>query len=241
VTAQAPVCPVTWYVPMPGQETLRYEVQGYAHETGKPMVLANDIMVIPNAMPFIIRQLIDAAEEKAVWDRPTVARGNEIADDYDFRQCDRVSAQPPHFTGFKVVLENLEALFCLAYSKLVNRHMGIVRGGGWELLRYKAGDFFKEHIDVVHESDTELAQRRLTVLCLDHDECEGGHLVYPRQGIAVHPSGEVFESSDDQDLGEAICLPSPGTVVIHPAGPVFPHEARPVKSGTKYTLVSFFV
>lgn len=225
---------------VPGWETLTYYIQGYEHETGKAVVLANDILVIPNALPFVMRQTIAAAEKLDAWQRATVIRGEELSPYDEHRTSKGVAIrgdQHQPLTPFQNVLMSLQVLFCMAYFSRVNDHMDVTEGQGWELLRYGPGQYFKAHVDQVKDNES-LVARRLSIISVASMACEGGDLIFPRQGIKVRANGEVLQKQGDE--WDVVVPASEGVVVMFPGGPVFPHESTPVEAGFKYTLVSFF-
>ena len=222
--------------------SLSYEVQGFQHTTGKCRVLERDFLVIPNAIPFIMEQLGQAASELGCWTKPTVARESGVEQDYAFRDCLAMGVNQstsPKLAPFARVLEELEPLWIMAYQALVNRHMAVNRGGGWELLRYSTGHFFREHVDAIHDHSP-LGARRLTMICFSASEdILGGEFIVPRHGIKITPRGAISTQNEDGSW-TLVVEASPGTLIGFPGTCSFPHEATKVLSGQKSSLVSFF-
>jgi hypothetical protein len=205
-------------------------------------VLARDFLVIPNAIPFIMDQLERTADVIGCWTKPTVARERGVERDYSFRDCLSININRKAAAGlspFALVLHALEPLWVMTYQALVNRHMSINRGGGWELLRYKVGHFFREHVDAIHDHAA-LGSRRLSLICFSASEdIAGGDLIFPRHGIKITPRGAVYEREASGDWALRVEA-APGTLIGFPGTCSFPHEATEVLAGQKNSLVSFF-
>lgn len=238
---ETPPSVVTWGAQR-ADGSLTYAVQGFEHTTGVCEVVARDILVIPNAIPFVMDQLIRTAGALGAWIKPTVARETTIEQDYSFRDCLAVTINrgvAPGLGPFQRVLQELEPLWLMAYQAIVNRHMDINRGGGWELLRYGVGHFFAEHVDVIHDHDA-LGSRRLSAIAVHgSDDVQGGDLLFPRQRVRVTPHGAVYAQQRSEKWSPVVGA-TPGTLILFPGTCSFPHEATEVLAGEKTSLVSFF-
>lgn len=83
------------------------------------------------------------------------------------------------------------------------------------LVKYTEGQFFKEHSD-----GGEGVNRKLSIVIYLNDDYEGGEIYFRNQNLTMKPRAKsmvMFPSTDD-----------------------FLHEAKPVISGTKYAIVSFW-
>lgn len=83
------------------------------------------------------------------------------------------------------------------------------------LLRYTEGQFFVEHSD-----GSDKLGRALSIVIYLNDDYEGGEIYFRNQNLTIKPRAKsmvMFPSTDD-----------------------FLHEAKPVISGTKYAIVSFW-
>jgi len=181
-----------------------------------------DVMVCRDALPFIA-DLIAPAEEHGRWRPSTVMDGGSEYEDHEHRSSDRLTLTGPDLEihesieVYGVMLHSVEGWFVKHYMNH-NRFATVERSSGYEMLRYGPGQRFGEHVDVVR--DTVLAGRRLSVVAFCNDDFEGGDLVFPRQGLRIRPE--------------------PGMLVLFPSGIAFPHEAEPVKTGTRYAIVSWY-
>lgn len=94
-------------------------------------------------------------------------------------------------------------------------HFAYVQDEGFQVLKYKPGCFYKEHVD----SGPNVYRIISTVLFLN-DNYEGGELYFPRQDRTIKGSA-----------GECVVFPS---IYTHP------HIAKEIKEGTKYTCVTWW-
>ena len=87
---------------------------------------------------------------------------------------------------------------------------------GYGLLRYKEGQFYTQH------TDSFKAQQR-TVSCsfLLNDDYEGGEFAFFNREIMIR-GGK-------------------GSIIMFPSNFMFPHEIMPVTSGTRYSIITWYV
>ena len=92
----------------------------------------------------------------------------------------------------------------------------IVKDTGYELLRYKTGEFFKQHVDA-----SEVHNRTISCSFGVNDDYEGGEFAFfDRETIIKVPKGGA---------------------ILFPSNFMFPHEILPVTSGTRYSVVTWLV
>lgn len=87
---------------------------------------------------------------------------------------------------------------------------------GYHLLRYKEGEAYDVHCDMLGGMST---LKLMTMMMYPNDDYEGGEVYFPRQGIEFKPTA--------------------GDVYVYPSGFAYPHGTRPVKSGTRYCVVTW--
>jgi predicted 2-oxoglutarate/Fe(II)-dependent dioxygenase YbiX len=92
----------------------------------------------------------------------------------------------------------------------------INRDTGYQLLRYETGQFYAQHIDFY-----ETYPRSLSCSFALNDGYEGGEFAF-------------------FDREKTIRLPK-GSALVFPSNFMFPHEIMPVLSGTRYSIVTWFV
>lgn len=185
-------------------------------------MLEANIMATRGVMPWG-DDLIEAANAVNAWKRAGTVGGP----DNPIRTSDflRVSEQ----TDARLAL--YERLFCQIVGIILNQWyrenpyamtgpLGQVKDDeGYDLLRYRKGQFYGVHSDTGAHNPPHIARRRISVVAFPTAECEGGALRFPRQKLKIEPE--------------------PGLVVSFPSDPAFVHESMPVKSGTKYSLVTW--
>lgn len=240
------------------EDPVTYTIGDWTHTTGSPRVLARDILVIPSAVPDLMDQLVDAADKLHRWKSPTVVRGDRVTADLTFRKCEAISVNKETHKSlhpFEAITKGLAALWADLYRCHVNPHMTTNRVESQvQLLRYWPGMFFKEHTDAIQYNDA-LAARRLSFIAFRaHELCEGGALVFRRQGYAFMPDGRVYKwhrktsgplVSECEDVerheGWRQVMPaSKGTAILMPSGPAFPHWKQPVIKGGTESLVKWY-
>jgi Rps23 Pro-64 3,4-dihydroxylase Tpa1-like proline 4-hydroxylase len=84
----------------------------------------------------------------------------------------------------------------------------------YQLVRYKKGQFFKEHTDA-----TEEYPRKISALLYLNDNYTGGEIVFTKKNISIKPIKN--------------------TLILFPSSEEFSHSAEPVISGIKYVVVGF--
>jgi predicted 2-oxoglutarate/Fe(II)-dependent dioxygenase YbiX len=88
-------------------------------------------------------------------------------------------------------------------------------GEGWQLVRYKAGQFFAEHVD-----KTEEFPRQISAVLYLNDDYEGGTITFTKLNKTFKPKAN--------------------SLFIFPSSEEFMHSADPVTSGEKYVIVGFW-
>jgi predicted 2-oxoglutarate/Fe(II)-dependent dioxygenase YbiX len=92
----------------------------------------------------------------------------------------------------------------------------VTKDSGYELLRYETGQFYTQHTD-----STEKHNRCISCSLILNDDYEGGEFAFfDRKMIAKTPKGSAL---------------------LFPSNFMFPHEIMPVLSGTRYSVVTWFL
>lgn len=91
-----------------------------------------------------------------------------------------------------------------------------VRDTGYEINKYDEKEYYNWHIDVIPTKDNE---RILSFVLYLNDDYEGGELEFP-----------FFKYK-----------PQKGHAILFPSNWMFPHTSLAIKSGTKYSLVTWIV
>jgi hypothetical protein len=84
----------------------------------------------------------------------------------------------------------------------------------YQLLKYSPGEYYQAHYD----GATDIA-RCVSALCYLNDDYEGGELEFTNFNVKIKPL--------------------PGMLILFPSNYAYRHVAHPIKSGTKYSLVTW--
>lgn len=167
-------------------------------------------------------ELIRTAEEVGRWERSQQyhsQRTEPYVDDHRTSQEIRLEAATDRrLAPFEESLRRV-AECCRALYAGYNDQMRATRDQGLHLLRYSEGSYFRPHTDQGRFDEATVSRVLSFVLFLNHD-FEGGRLVFPRQEIVVRPRT--------------------GTAVLFPSNFCFPHKARTVRRGVRYSVVTWF-
>jgi Rps23 Pro-64 3,4-dihydroxylase Tpa1-like proline 4-hydroxylase len=86
---------------------------------------------------------------------------------------------------------------------------------GYQILKYSIGEHYVSHLD-----NGERTRRYASAVAYLNDDYEGGELYFQDLNFTYEPVA--------------------GDVVIFPSGAPFRHEAKPVISGTKYSIANWW-
>lgn len=95
-------------------------------------------------------------------------------------------------------------------------HCKIDDDSGYELLRYKEGQFYKQHTDSFKERP-----RAVSCSFALNDDFEGGEWGFFDREIVIKPVK--------------------GSAVLFPSNFMYPHEIMPVTKGTRYSVITWFI
>ena len=192
--------------------------------TARPEKIHDDILLIHDALPKV-EELPGLAERFEASFQSSTIVGEELS---EYTSPDhRVSSElqladgecPDELLFYGLICKSIEGSYITAYNTMVNPHAVVKVSSGYSLLRYRERGFFGEHVDVTRDHPV-LGHRRLSTVVFCNDDFEGGGLKFPRQGLTVEPE--------------------PGLMVLFPSGFTHPHEALPVSTGTKYSIVAWY-
>ena len=112
---------------------------------------------------------------------------------------------------YKIINDLLEK-YLKKYDSL--GYVQIKEDTGYMLLRYKTGDYVKKHVDTSSDQ-----HRTLSCSLILNDDYQGGEISFF--------DGEVKPNLKKGDL------------LIFPSSFTYPHEVLPVKSGTRYSIITW--
>ena len=162
------------------------------------------------------------AETLGKWDRATIVKATDPAYLHTDRNNDLMTIDEsvhPDLGKVAAVIDRLIAQ-CAGLYKALNKHIGITKNTGLQLLRYKPGQHFHEHVDNIAGHPT-WGQRQLSVVLYLNEDYEGGEIAFPRQSRSIKPKT--------------------GDMVLFPSHFTHPHASLDVTSGTKYACVCWFI
>ena len=92
----------------------------------------------------------------------------------------------------------------------------IVEDSGYELLRYKEGQFYIEHTDSFKDRP-----RAVSCSFMLNDDYEGGEFAFFNRELVYNLKK--------------------GSCIMFPSNFMYPHEIMPVTSGTRYSIITWFI
>jgi len=207
---------------------------------GRLRVPHPDIMVVENAMPFLsgLAQVVKEFPDNR-WNRSGTIDGMGDGATSDYRTSDWIGLIPLDESAlgrYARLISSFEAKFSAFYRDHINPFADVEYSAGWELLRYRVDDEFKEHIDTATYRPTWshvsigselgiLTQRRLSIVAFCNDDFAGGLLVFRRQRLVLNPGrGDIPPEFADYTK---LDMP-PGSLVVWPSCLPFAHIATPV-------------
>lgn len=165
------------------------------------------------------QELIADAERLDLWQQATQIRPLERQTfTSDYRNNDLVHLTWRTHPDLLCFERGLEAAIhaCARVYNVYNPFLTVTHDVGYELLRYRPGQHFKEHID---EIAGDPRPRILSVVVFLNDDYTGGELAFPRQGVKLKARA--------------------GDIIVFPSNVCFPHASLDVGAGTKYSVVAW--
>ena len=172
------------------------------------------------------RALIECAEALPLWSKAAVVGDGDRDTDAELaarRGNDRMPVSAMVHADLAEHEQRLREAIHGAAGRYLSSRAGIrLRSDlGFELLRYGPGQEYTEHVDSMAGSSSVYGQRLLSAVLYLNDGFEGGELHFPRQRLTYNPKA--------------------GSLLLFPANFCYPHASLPVRRGTKYALVTWFV
>lgn len=120
------------------------------------------------------------------------------------------------------VRKNLDNIVFESVRKVIHSYNNIIPtfnisiDTGYQLLRYREGEFYIQHTDSFKE------QQRSLSCCLQlNDDYEGGEFCFFDREIMIRSK--------------------PGSAIVFPSNFMYPHEIMPVIAGTRYSIITWLV
>lgn len=179
------------------------------------------IQVFENIVP---SELCDAIlkefNNEQEWQQTLLGGGRE---DRNIRSATTIVISYPHVIDInKPIRTELDAkVFTCAASAIAkyNEKFPLARiqqDSGYELLRYKEGEFYTEHTDSFKD-----IPRAVSCSFALNDNYEGGEFAF-------------FGCSEMHKLKKGSCI-------MFPSNFMYPHQIMPVTRGTRYSIVTWFI
>jgi predicted 2-oxoglutarate/Fe(II)-dependent dioxygenase YbiX/alkylated DNA repair dioxygenase AlkB len=167
------------------------------------------------------KELMDYFDDNSSLWQPALTTGDmmEGNEESKVRKCDLIEISASGGSAKEKDLDNkLFEFFNTQLNDYVSRfnHLTIETDSGYTMLRYRPGGEYIEHVD--HGTKT---NRALTAILGLNDDYEGGEL---------HFWGGKYKMKIEA-----------GSAVFFPATFLYPHRVCPVESGTRYSIVTWFV
>lgn len=183
--------------------------------------LEDYIFTLDNIVPVeLCDRILEEYIECSFWTPTSVGTGN-VED--KIRNCDaiNISEQIVIEKNFDV-RKKIDEDFYICASKAINEYRNLFPDvasevdTGYGLLRYKEGQFYVQHTDSFKQQ-----QRSVSCSFLLNDDYEGGEFAFFDREIVIKGSK--------------------GSIVMFPSNFMFPHEVMPVTSGTRYSIITWYV
>lgn len=203
------------------EETPPEKTEQVAFSSKSRKCLEDYIFVMENVVPEeLCDRILNEYSNSNDWISTSVGEG-EI--NTNIRNCNVISISQQVIIDKNVdVRKKLDEDFFVCASEALNKYrelypeVGSEIDTGYDLLRYTEGQFYTQH------TDSFKAQQR-TVSCsfLLNDDYEGGEFAFFDREIMIK-GGK-------------------GSIVMFPSNFMFPHEILPVTSGTRYSIITWYV
>jgi Rps23 Pro-64 3,4-dihydroxylase Tpa1-like proline 4-hydroxylase len=183
--------------------------------------LEDYIFTLDNVVPEeLCDRILKEYRDCSFWTLTSVGNGNV---DNKIRNCDviNISENIVLQKNFDV-RKKIDEDFYVCASRAINEYRELFPevaseiDTGYGLLRYKEGQFYTQHTDSFKHQ-----QRSVSCSFLLNDEYEGGEFAF-------------FDR-------EIVITGSKGSIVMFPSNFMFPHEVMPVTSGTRYSIITWYV
>jgi predicted 2-oxoglutarate/Fe(II)-dependent dioxygenase YbiX len=182
----------------------------------------NDYILVFEAiiMPELCDAILNEFSNEEEWQKTVVGDGR-VND--KVRTAETVVISYPHVIekNPKVRAELDKAIFVsagLAIKKYNEKFSlaHIEEDSGYELLRYKEGHFYTQHTD-----SFKARPRAVSCSFILNDDYEGGEFAFFDRELKYKPKK--------------------GSCIMFPSNFMYPHEIMPVTSGTRYSIITWFI
>jgi predicted 2-oxoglutarate/Fe(II)-dependent dioxygenase YbiX len=145
------------------------------------------------------------------------------AENFEVRNCDQIIISHKEIISKNTFIrENIDDLVFQSVSKVLYEYKEIHPSfkiqidTGYQLLRYKEGQFYSEHTDSYKEE-----QRSLSCSIQLNEDYDGGEFAFFDREIMIRSKK--------------------GSAIVFPSNFMYPHEIMPVIKGTRYSVITWLV
>ena len=204
----------------PGINNFKSKPKPFLVESGRGESMISDyIMVIKGLVPDNLCDdiLKEFPEDSVYWDPASVGSGDFRQ---DIRSCNTIGLS--HLPRQNSVYENLDSRMFECAAEAIKQYRERWPGveteidTGYDLLRYRTGEFYTQHTDSFKHQ-----QRSVTCSFHLNNDYEGGEFAFFNREKVYK-----FEKGD---------------AILFPSNFMFPHEILPVTSGTRYSIITWYV
>lgn len=183
--------------------------------------LEDYIFTLDNVVPTeLCNRILEEYRECSFWTPTSVGGGN--IDDH-IRNCDTINISEDIVLQKNFdVRKKIDEDFYVCASTAINEYRKLFPevaseiDTGYGLLRYKEGQFYIQHTDSFKQQ-----QRSVSCSFMLNDDYEGGEFAFFDREIIIRGGR--------------------GSIVMFPSNFMFPHEIMPVVSGTRYSIITWYV
>jgi len=183
--------------------------------------LEDYIFTLENVVPEeLCDRILEEYRECSFWTPTSIGYGDTNS---EIRNCDIVNiSQEVVVEQNPEVRRQLDNDFYICASNAINEYRKLFpevaseSDTGYDLLRYRTGQFYIQHTD-----SFKAQQRSVSCSFLLNDDYEGGEFAFFDREIMIR-GGK-------------------GSIVMFPSNFMFPHEILPVTSGTRYSIITWYV
>lgn len=179
------------------------------------------ILLVKNFISYS-KDLIDITEKLNKWSDCTLANSpNNVYKDPLVRSSKYIYIAGSVHEDLKPYEAKLLDSFHISIKLYLkrNRYAKVQSDTGYEVLKYDVGCQFGEHVDVI-PGHAQWGYRRISGVAFLNDNFTGGELVMPHQELSFKPPA--------------------GSIILFPSDFSYPHASLPIKTGTKYSCVTWF-
>lgn len=197
------------------------KIESPTFSTRSKKSLEDYIFTLDNVVPEeLCNRILEEYQESSFWIPSSVGGGNV---DNQIRNCDiiNISTDSVLQENFDV-RKKLDEDFYICASNAINEYRKLFPevaseiDTGYDLLRYREGQFYIQHTD-----SFKAQQRSVSCSFLLNEDYDGGEFAF-------------FDR-------EIIIKGGKGSIVMFPSNFMFPHEIMPVTSGTRYSIITWYV